>query len=223
MKAPNGTLGVAADPGQDVTSDRADEIEDVELLDRFHAGEAEAFAALLGRYQRPIYNFLLRSVRDDRAAEDLTQEAFLRVIQGSREFNRNAKFSTWLYTIARHLCIDHSRRMKHRRHASLDGTGPDTEDGPGARLVERVAHDAPSVDRRADSEQMRERIGHAVEGLPDEQREVFLLRHVQNLPFADIAEICGVPENTVKSRMRYALERLQAALADYQEYAQALG
>jgi RNA polymerase sigma-70 factor (ECF subfamily) len=198
-------------------------MQDVELLDRFHAGDSEAFAVLLGRYERSVYNFLLRSARDARAAEDLTQDVFMRVIQGSREFNRTAKFSTWLFTIARHLCIDHSRRMKHRRHASLDGQAADTEDGPGGQLLDRIANGEPGVDRRADSEQMRARIARAVEALPDEQREVFLLRHTQNMPFAEIAEICGVPENTVKSRMRYALERLQAALAEYQEYAQALG
>ncbi len=203
--------------------ERADDIQDLDLLDRFHAGDAAAFARLLRRYERPIYNFLLRSVRDRTAAEDLAQEVFMRVIQGSQAFNRTAKFSTWLYTIARNLCIDHTRKMKHRRHASLDGHGPDTDDGPGARLAERIAHDGPGTDRHADSEQMRERITRAVEALPEEQREVFLMRQVESLPFAEIAVICGVPENTVKSRMRYALERLQSTLGDYQDYAQALG
>jgi RNA polymerase sigma-70 factor (ECF subfamily) len=206
-----------------VPSERVGDIQDLTLLDRFSAGDAEAFAQLLRRYERPIYNFLLRSVRDRSAAEDLSQEVFMRVITGAEGFNRQSKFSTWLYTIARHACIDHSRKMKHRRHASLDGQGPETDDGPGSRLVDRIANNAPSVERSADSEQMRERIARAVEALPEEQREVFLMRQVENLPFAEIALICGVPENTVKSRMRYALERLQDTLGDYQEYAQALG
>jgi RNA polymerase sigma-70 factor (ECF subfamily) len=206
-----------------VPSERIGDIQDLELLDRFHAGDAEAFALLLRRYERPIFNFLLRSVRDRTVAEDLAQDVFMRVVSGSQGFNRSAKFSTWIFTIARHACIDHARKMKHRRHASLDGSGPETDDGPGARLVERIAHDGPGVDRHADSEQMRERIARAVEALPEEQREVFLMRHVESLPFAEIAIICGVPENTVKSRMRYALERLQDTLGEYEDYARAMG
>lgn len=199
--------------------DRIGDLQDLELLNRFQSGDDGAFAELLRRYERPIYNFLLRSVRDRTAAEDLAQEVFMRVIAGADGFQRDSKLSTWMYTIARHLCIDHARRMKHRRHASLDGAGPESEDGPGARLLERIAHDGPGVDRHADSSQLRERIAQAVEALPDEQREVFLMRQVEGLPFAEIALICGVPENTVKSRMRYALERLQSALGDYEEHA----
>ena len=78
------------------------------------------------------------------------------------------------------------------------------------------------MERTAVSGEIRERLLAAVDELPDEQREVFLMREVSNLPFKEIAEIVGVPENTVKSRMRYALERLQAALSDYEEYARAL-
>ncbi len=198
-------------------------MQDVELLHRFRAGDPEAFAALLRRYERPVYNFLLRSVRDPSAAQDLAQDVFLRVIRGAEGFNQDSKFSTWLYTIARHACIDHSRRMKHRRHASLDGQGPDNDDGPGAKLIDRIPQSAPGTDRQALSGEARARIAAAVEALPEDQREVFLLRQVQSLAFAEIAEICGVSENTVKSRMRYALERLQSALADYEEHARALG
>jgi RNA polymerase sigma-70 factor (ECF subfamily) len=78
------------------------------------------------------------------------------------------------------------------------------------------------VERTAVSTEIRERLMQAVDALPDEQREVFLMREVSNLPFKEIAEIVGIPENTVKSRMRYALERLQAALSEYEEYARAL-
>jgi RNA polymerase sigma-70 factor (ECF subfamily) len=78
------------------------------------------------------------------------------------------------------------------------------------------------VERTAVAAEIRERLLAAVDELPDEQREVFLLREVSNVPFKEIAEIVGVPENTVKSRMRYALERLQAALSDFEEYARAL-
>lgn len=188
---------------------------DLELLGRFHTGDHSAFATLVMRYQRPVYNFVLRSLGERQVAEDLTQEVFLRVVQGSGGFQSQAKFSTWLFTIARNLCVDHSRRMKHRKHASLDAPSRDSE--PAVKLVDRLPHQQPGTDRSAASPRIRERVKAALEHLPHEQREVFLLRQVDDLPFAEIAAICGIPENTVKSRMRYALERLQAALADFEE------
>lgn len=202
---------------------RLDDMSDDELLERFAAGEPAAFAVLLKRYQVPIYNFIARSVRDPEAASDLLQEVFTRVIQHSADFNRSSKFSTWLYAIARNICIDHMRRMSHRRHASLDSSGPNGSGNEGAVApwVERVAHDQPGVDSSAAAGRLRGRIAQAIENLPTEQREVFLMRQLQQMPFADIAAVVGVPENTVKSRMRYALERLQEALADCEDYARA--
>jgi RNA polymerase sigma-70 factor (ECF subfamily) len=194
---------------------------DLELLGRYHTGDHSAFAVLLARYQGPVFNFLLRSLGERQAAEDLTQEVFLRVIQGSSGFQSQAKFSTWLFAIARNLCVDQGRRMRHRRHASLDASAPDAEGGSALRLVERLRAIQPSTDRSAASGRIRERVAKAVAHLPEEQREVFLLRQVHDLAFAEIATICSIPENTVKSRMRYALERLQKALADYEDDASA--
>jgi RNA polymerase sigma-70 factor (ECF subfamily) len=201
---------------------RFGDMTDDELLDRFVAGESAAFAVLLTRYQRPVYNFILRTVRDTEAAADLLQEVFSRVVQRSGEFNHESKVSTWLYAIARNQCIDHLRRMKHRRHASLDGSSPRQDaDGPGSAWVERLAREQPDVDREAAAGGLRSRIATAVEILSEEQREVFLMRELQHMPFAEIALVVGVSENTIKSRMRYALEHLKAALADYEEYARA--
>ena len=197
-----------------------DHLSDEELIQRFNAGEGRALETLLEKYRRPLYNFIYRSVRDKAMAEDLLQDTFIRVIQRSGDFKGESKFATWLYTIARNLCIDTSRKMVFRRHKSLDApTVRDGDDGPA--LVERIAG-RPAVDREAIATQLQTQISQAVEALPEEQREVFLLREVANLPFKEIAEMMQVPENTVKSRMRYALERLQEALAEYEDYAQAL-
>jgi RNA polymerase sigma-70 factor, ECF subfamily len=192
---------------------------DAELLRRFNGGEADAFEVLLTRYQKPIYNFALRSTRHPQAAQDLVQEVFLRVVHRSGDFQGNSKFSTWIYTIARNLCVDASRRMSHRRHPSLDATGNHPD---GAPLVERVAGRVHGADREATARALGARIARAVEDLPEDQREVFLLRQVHHLAFKEIASITEVPENTVKSRMRYALLRLQEALADYADYVQEL-
>lgn len=194
------------------------EASDEALLGRFNDGDAAAFEVLLERYRRPIYNFLLRSTRDPVSAQDLLQDVFLRVVQSSGNFQRQSKFSTWLYTIARNLSVDASRKRALRRHPSLDGNP--REGGP--TLGDRAPNPGPAPDRRLLSKDAGERIAAAVEALPQEQREVFLMRQLQHLPFRDIAEVVGVPENTVKSRMRYALERLQAALAEYEDYAREL-
>src|SRR6476469_10303919 len=97
-------------------NDQADE----DLMGIYQKGEVRAFEVLLSRHRRPVYNFILRYVGDKETAEDLLQETFMRVIKGSDAYKRQAKFTTWLYTIARNLCVDQTRRRKHRKHASLD-------------------------------------------------------------------------------------------------------
>jgi RNA polymerase sigma-70 factor (ECF subfamily) len=114
------------------------------------------------------------------------------------------------------------RKRALRKHPSLDEPRSQGEEADGPTLGEQTADSRASVEREVTGVEIRERIARAVETLPDDQREVFLMREIAHLPFKEIAEITGVPENTVKSRMRYALERLQAALSEYEEYARAL-
>ncbi len=189
------------------------------LVARFQSGDRAAFNALVRRHQGPLFHFAFRQLRSAPAAEDVVQEAFVRVVQNAAEFKNEARFTTWVYTITRNLCIDQLRKRAHRRHPSLDEA---RGDGEGRALGEVVADKKVDVERQAGGAELQRQIALAVEQLPDDQREVFLLREVSNLPFKEIAELTGVPENTVKSRMRYALERLQAALGEYEEYARAL-
>jgi len=206
-------IGLAA-----ARSDATDEM----LMVRYQRGDREAFAELVRRYQRPVYNFVIRQVRHPGTAEDVTQEVFVRVVQNAAEFKHEARFTTWLYTIARNLCIDHLRKQSHRRHPSLDQPAGGASEGRplGDNIAD--AHPSTDVERAAAASEVQACIVRAVEGLPEEQREVFLLREVANLPFKEIAEVTGAGENTVKSRMRYALDRLQAALSEFEEYARAL-
>jgi len=192
-----------------VASDEADEM----LIAAYRAGDVRAFERLVSRHEKPVWNFLRRFVRDATTAEDLLQEVFLRVIKGADEWKGTAKFSTWLYTIARNLCVDHSRRAVHRVAASLDGPShASAEDAPS--LQERIPSSAPGADDLAADRQTAARIDQAVAALPPEQREVFLMREVMEMPFAEIAVAVGATEPTVKSRMRYALEKLRGALAE---------
>jgi RNA polymerase sigma-70 factor (ECF subfamily) len=188
---------------------------------RYQAGERTVFAVLVKRYQGPLYNFALRHLRNPSSAEEVVQDAFVRLVQNAADFKHEARFSTWMFTIVRNLCIDQIRKQSLRRHPSLEEPKRAGE-GEGPTLGEQTADSKANVERTAVSTEIRERLMQAVDALPDEQREVFLMREVSNLPFKEIAEIVGIPENTVKSRMRYALERLQAALSEYEEYARAL-
>ena len=146
------------------------------------------------------------------------------MVSGLKDFQRSSKFSTWLYTVARNLCIDQARKAVLRRHPSLEQNSRNSSSSDeGPTLGETIADQGLLADRGAINQQLQLRLIEAIESLPDDQREVFLLREQSGLAFKEIAEIVAAPENTVKSRMRYALERLQAALAEYEDYAKASG
>ena len=195
---------------------------DETLMAAFKQGDASAFSELVTRHEKPLWNFLRRYVRDPAVAEDLMQESLLRVLRGAGEWHPTAKFSTWLYTIARNLCVDHARRMVHRTTTSLDGAVPGTGTGDGAgRAPSRRIDHVPGGDRGGEANVLSRETGTRIEAaigtLPDEQREVFLMREVMDMPFAEIAEAVGASVPTVKSRMRYALVRLREALQDLRE------
>jgi RNA polymerase sigma-70 factor (ECF subfamily) len=141
------------------------------------------------------------------------------VVKRSADFKHESRFSTWIFSITRNLCIDELRKAKHRNHPSLDSPNSD-----GPSLGEKLKAPGPTLDgeQGASNNELRDGILRAIDGLPEDQKEVFLLRQMGGVPFAEIARITGIPENTVKSRMRYALERLQKELRDFAEYARAL-
>src|SRR3954469_12022451 len=95
-------------------SERFETLADEALMVRYREGEVRAFELLLGRHRKPVFNYILRFVHDPALAEDLMQDTFLRVIKATGSYEQQSKFTTWLYTIARNLCVDQSRRAKHR-------------------------------------------------------------------------------------------------------------
>lgn len=189
---------------------------------RYQRGDRDAFALLVRRYNKQVYNFVLRQLRTPALCEDVTQEVFMRLVQNAAEFKHEARFSTWLYAIARNLCIDQLRRLQHRRHPSLDQPLGSEDDSRTLGDSLSAQHPTANAERSAVGSEVQASIVKAVDALPEDQREVFLLREIADLPFKDIAEITGASENTVKSRMRYALDRLKLALCDFEEYARAL-
>jgi RNA polymerase sigma-70 factor (ECF subfamily) len=175
---------------------------DERLMRRFQGGDVRGFEELVRRHRTAIFSFLLRLTGDRGRAEDLCQDTFLRVVRGAAAWEPRAAFKTWLFALARSRAVDEARRQAFRRAEPLASAGGAAE-----------ASEEVPPDRQAAAALLRPKLEAAVAALPPEQREVFLLREHAGLRFPEIAEVTGVPENTVKSRMRYALEALRARLA----------
>jgi RNA polymerase sigma-70 factor (ECF subfamily) len=170
---------------------------------RFQRGDLGAFEVLVRRHRTPVFSFLARLTGEPARAEDLCQEVFLRVVKASSGWEPRAKVRTWVYAMARNLAVDDARRATFRRTEPLDA--------PAARAA---SSPEPTPERGAAAALLRPKLEAALAALPREQREVFLLREHAGLRFAEIADVTGTPENTVKSRMRYALEGLRDRLAE---------
>ena len=180
----------------------------------FKTGDARAFTTLVTRHRGSVFNFILRYTNHRQRAEDLLQETWLKVVRSSSEYQPKARFTTWVFTIARNLCVDSARKESYRKTDSLDAPVAGGEEGD--RLVGELVADTQgsAPDRAAHNVRLRPLLEKALQALPDEQREVFLLREYHGVGFKEIAEVTGVNENTVKSRMRYALEGLRKRLSE---------
>jgi len=191
------------------------ELADEDLMLEFGKGNPAAFEILLKRHQAPVFRYILRFISNRAQAEELSQEVFLRVCKVAGRYSKKAKFTTWLYTIARNLCIDHKRRTVNRVELSLERTGEEDDRSLADRLPDTNRIMASSELVR---DEFRRKLEEALATLPDEQREVFTMREFSGLKFREIADVLEVSENTVKSRMRYALETLRGHLAAYSDF-----
>lgn len=190
---------------------RLQDLSDEELFGAFKKGNEQAFDVLLGRHQKPLYNFLYRLLGNLEAAEEAWQEVFLRVIRSADDYRPSAKFSTWLYTIARNFCIDYGRKQKFRRHLSLETK----DDDDSETLQNAFASNEATADNCVSARQLERILYQVLDELAPEQKEVFLLRETQGLQFDEIAKITKVSVNTVKSRMRYALMAIQKRFEEF--------
>lgn len=162
-------------------------------------GDAAAFETLYRRHRGPLYRFVLRAIKQRSAAEELFQEVWIRVIESRSRYAPQARFTTWLYTIAHNLLVDHWRK-KGLALASLDS--------------EDVAVESANPARQAEARQSLARLLQAIEALPAAQREAFLLHEEAGMTVAEIAAVTGAGEEAAKSRLRYAMAKLKAALDD---------
>ena len=181
------------------------------LMLAYAAGDASAFARLYGRHERPVYRYFLRQALAPASADDLLQDTWLAVVRAAERYSPAAKFTTWLYTIARNKLIDHWRVT--RRDGWLDDAAAnDPDDEPD--FEERVAApDSARPDVQAMSRQEAEAFIAAVEALPPVQRETFLLHVEGDATISEIAVITRVGVETARSRLRYAMNKLRGAWA----------
>ncbi|MBI5545902.1 MAG: sigma-70 family RNA polymerase sigma factor, partial [Deltaproteobacteria bacterium] len=149
----------------------------------FKVGDARAFEQLVRRHRGAVFNFLLRLSGNRQRAEDLLQETWLKVVRSAGTYEARAKFTTWVYTIARNLCMDAMRKDAYRKAESLDAATGDGEDE--RTLAEKVPTSEAAPDRAAHAAALRPALEKALRKLPSEQREVFLLREYHGVQFKD--------------------------------------
>ncbi|HUP96846.1 MAG TPA: sigma-70 family RNA polymerase sigma factor [Usitatibacter sp.] len=172
----------------------------------YAGGDAAAFETLYGRHKGPLFRFVLRSVKGRAEAEELFQDIWMRVIEAAGRYTPQAKFTTWLYTIAHNRLVDHWR-VKGLALVSLDD-----EDGEG--VPEPAAPPSAEPHRIAEARATLDRLSAALAALPLAQREAFLLHHEGDLTTAEIAAATGTHEEAAKSRLRYAMNKLKDSLGD---------
>jgi RNA polymerase sigma-70 factor, ECF subfamily len=179
------------------------------LMLRYKDGDLSAFEIIIEKHQQPLFSFVYRFCNDYHQAQDLVQDVFLRLVKMARNYEPRAKFTTYLYTIAHNVCIDHLRRKKRRINVSLSEPVDSKEE---ITLEDTMKDERANPQRDFQQKSFEQALHRAVEDLPPEQREVFLLREQQNLAFDEIARIVGCLPSTAKSRMRYALQSIREKL-----------
>jgi RNA polymerase sigma-70 factor (ECF subfamily) len=182
------------------------DVEDGELMVRYAAGDMRAFETLYRRHRSSLYRYLARHTRDPEIANDLFQEVWSKVIASRARYEPRAKFSTFLYRVAHNCFIDHCRRASGR----ADRAAVNNEDFDLENVLPAAAADLP--DARAEHAQTLAHYRVALAALPAEQRDAFLLYEESGLSLDEIGQVTGVSMETAKSRLRYALAKLRAAM-----------
>ena len=180
---------------------------DQELIARYSEGDEKSFEILLHRYKSKIYTSIYLFVKDHAQAEDIFQEVFIKIIDTLRrgKYNHEGKFVQWAMRIAYNMCVDHHRRNKRRAHLNP------TDD---FEIFDVLMHSDDSPEQVIMRSEVHDRIRHLVDALPEEQREVVILRHYADMSFKEIAGLTRVSINTALGRMRYALINIRRMMAE---------
>jgi RNA polymerase sigma-70 factor (ECF subfamily) len=193
-----------AEPIEQHSIDRR-ELGDSDLLRRYLDGDSEAFAVLMERYRKELYNFLVRFTGDHALAEDVFQETFLQLHISAADFDLSRKLKPWLFTIAANKGRDAMRSRWRRQAAPLDATIGGHE-GDRTSYGDLMPADIPPPDEAMLNLETRQAVQNIVDKMPESLRVVLLLSYFHEFPYKDIAEVLDVPLGTVKSRLHAAVK-----------------
>lgn len=184
-------------------------VTDKELVNLYLAGDERAFAELLNRHKDKIYTTIYLFVKDELIAEDIFQETFIKVIETLRKnkYYEDGKFAPWVLRIAYNLCVDYYRKTKRTPVVTMSD---------GQDIFKVLPFDTVLPDQKIAQEQVASQIQDLIAQLPDEQKEVVLLRHYADLSFKEIADMTNVSINTALGRMRYALINIRRMIQEKQ-------
>ena len=182
---------------------------DNQLVKMYQDGDENAFSVLITRYKDKIYTSIYLLVKDKYLAEDIFQEAFIRIIDTLREgrYTDEGKFLPWAMRIGHNLCVDHFRKVKR---------SPSIKTSDDHDIFEVLDVSEPSADHKLVTGQTHDRVRKMVDMLPEDQREVIILRHYADLSFKEIAELTNCSINTALGRMRYGLLNLRKMMTEKQ-------
>lgn len=190
-----------------------EEFSDIELMVEVRDGHDAAFAILIDRHQRNLIYFFTRLTRNRDTAEDWAQEVFCRIYARRHQYEPRARFTTYLYRIARNHWIDHARKRGRRpREISLEEPGPGSQGESEGSLRERITGHTPAPIVTLEGRETLERLARAIEDLTDDQRLLYQLAVEQSIRYQEISEILEIPVGTVKSRMHSIMSSLRTVL-----------
>ena len=185
---------------------------DAVLMLRVKRGDRAAFAELVEKYKQPVMNLVYRTVHDEAEAEDVAQNVFLQVYKSARRYESRAKFSTWLFTIARNLCLNEIRRRSRHPADSLEESHAEHEDQPRQQFEDKRS--IPPPEKLLHGE-LAQKIEEALAGLPENQRTAILLCRQEELSYEEIARILGCSLSATKSLIHRGRETLKEKLKPY--------
>jgi RNA polymerase sigma-70 factor (ECF subfamily) len=185
---------------------------DAALMLRVKQGDTAAFTMLVEKYKQPVMNLAWRTLRDETEAEDLAQNVFVQAWKSVDRYQATAKFSTWLFTIARNLCLNEIRRRVRHPAESLDQTRDDSDEQPLYQVVDKRISAAPEEMLRGELER---KVDEALTALPENQRTALSLCRQEELSYEEIAVVLGCSLSATKSLIHRARETLKARLKPY--------
>ncbi|HEU5397384.1 MAG TPA: sigma-70 family RNA polymerase sigma factor [Verrucomicrobiae bacterium] len=186
--------------------------DDAALMLRVKRGDRAAFTELVEKYKQPVMNFIFRTLRDEAESEDLAQNVFLQVYKSRRRYRHTAKFSTWLFTIARNLCLNELRRRSRHPAESLDQPHAENEDQPRQQIEDKSHMAAPENLLHGE---LARKIDEALRELPENQRSAILLCRQEDLSYDEIARILRCSLSATKSLIHRGRETLKEKLKPY--------